>query len=158
MKGLKRALPVTFAALLIACSARSSAVRPPPIVQEPDDPSQPYGITAINYHFHDAHPSLPLMTNRTVMWTNQGTVKHNVTIPALNFSRDIKPGEGFRIEDLGRKVGGPGVYTFFCAYHATLGMTGVIVIRGPSSVPTVPPSLLPPSYSPIPIPSPSPLG
>ena len=120
-------------------------------MQQPDNTALPYGITAIDYHFHDTHPSLPLTVNRTVLWVNQGRVKHNVTIPGLGFSRDIAPGEGFAIKDLGRKLGGEGVYVFFCKYHESLGMTGVIVIRGPSSVPTVPPSLLPPSYSPIPI-------
>ena len=162
MRSLRSILVVVFGLLFAACSTSTSTpqpprLQPPPIVQEPDDPSVPYGITAIDYHFHDTHPSLPLMPDRTVLWTNQGQVRHNVTIPGLQFSRDIAPGEGFRIKDLGRELGGPGVYTFYCRYHASLGMTGVIVIRGrgPSSIPAVPPSLLPPSYSPIPIPSPS---
>ncbi len=145
-----------LSALLVACSTSSSSPAPtaPPIVQQPDNTAVPYGITAIDYHFHDTHPSLPLTVDRAVLWVNQGQVKHNVTIPGLRFSRDISPGEGFTIKDLGRKLGGEGVYTFFCKYHESLGMTGVIVIRGPSSVPTVPPSLLPPSYSPVPIPPP----
>ena len=153
---MRRAVLIVCAglsALLVACSS-SSALHAPPIVQQPDNTALPYGITAIDYHFHDTHPSLPLTANRAVLWVNQGQVKHNVTIPGLGFSRDISPGEGFTIKNLGRKLGGEGVYTFYCAYHQSLGMTGVIVIRGPSSVPTVPPSLLPPSYSPIPIPPP----
>ncbi|MEA2580433.1 MAG: Cupredoxin-like domain [Actinomycetota bacterium] len=146
---------VVVGLVLAACTGSASAIRPPPVVQQPDDPSVPYGVTAIDYHFHDTHPSLPLMPNRSVSWTNQGQVLHNVTIPGLQFSRDIAPGEGFDIKDLGRKLGGPGVYTFFCVYHRSRGMTGVFVIRGRSSVPTVPPSLLPPGYSPVPIASPS---
>ena len=162
MRRLGSVLLAAVGVLSAACSAdtsahRSPALQPPPIVQQPDNPSLPYGITAIDYHFHDTHPSLPLMTDRTVLWTNQGQVRHNVSIPGLQFSRDIAPGEGFQIKALGRKLGGPGVYTFYCRFHEALGMTGVIVIRGrgPSSIPTVPASLLPPSYSPIPIASPS---
>jgi hypothetical protein len=156
MSRLRSVLPAAaLGLLLVTCSTSASTLRPPPVVQQPDNPPLPYGITAIDYHFHDTHPSLPLMTDRTVSWTNQGQVLHNVTIPGLQFSRDIAPGEGFQIKDLGRKLGGPGVYTFFCAYHDVLGMSGVLVIRGPSSIPTVPPSLLPPSYSQIPIPPPS---
>jgi hypothetical protein len=78
----------------------------------PDDPSQPYGITAIDYHFHDAHPTFPLAPSRTVTWTN-----------------DVPLGATIRIRDLGRKLGGPGTYTFFCAYHENLGMIGTIIIR-----------------------------
>ena len=156
---MRRAALIIWAALsglLAACASSSSGsvLKAPPIVQQPDNVALPYGITAIDYHFHDTHPSLPLTVDRNVLWVNQGQVKHNVTIPGLGFSRDISPGEGFTIKNLGRKLGGEGVYTFFCRYHESLGMTGVIVIRGPSSVPTVPPSLLPPSYSPIPIPPP----
>lgn len=94
----------------------------------PDDPSQPYGIVAIEYHFHDAHPSRPLAVTRTVLFSNQGTLKHNVTFPQFGFSRDLAPGATIAIADLGRKLGGPGVYTFFCKYHAALGMLGTIVV------------------------------
>jgi cupredoxin-like protein len=95
----------------------------------PDDPSQPYGITAIDYHFHDAHPTFPLAPSRTVTWTNDGTVVHNVTLPQLGYSKDVPLGATIRIRDLGRKLGGPGTYTFFCAYHENLGMIGTIIIR-----------------------------
>jgi hypothetical protein len=95
----------------------------------PDDPSQPYGITAIDYHFHDAHPTFPLAPNRTVTWTNDGTVVHNVTFPQFGFSKDIPLGATIRIHDLGKKLGGPGTYTFYCAYHENLGMVGTIIIR-----------------------------
>jgi hypothetical protein len=118
------------------------------IVQGSDDPTLPFGVTAIDYHFHDTHPSIALTTDRAVSWVNAGQVRHNVTIPALGFSRTIKPGQGFVIKALGEKLGGPGVYTFYCRFHVSLGMTGVIVIRGPSYVPTVPPQLLPPPFTP----------
>jgi len=94
----------------------------------PDDPSQPYGIVAIEYHFHDAHPSRPLSVNRTVVFSNQGTLKHNVTFPQFGFSQDFSPGQTITIKDLGQKLGGPGVYTFFCKYHANLGMVGTVIV------------------------------
>jgi hypothetical protein len=128
---------VAIAALLAsACSPgpsdRSSATFSPsslPVIVAPDDPSLPYGITAIDYHFHDAHPTRPLGVTRTVLWTNQGSVAHNVTIPAIDFSKDIAVGQTIEIKDLGKKLGGPGVYTFFCKYHAPLGMSGTIIIK-----------------------------
>jgi plastocyanin len=103
------------------------------IVQGPDDPSLPYGITAIDYHFHDAHPSIPLDPSRTVVWVNDGRVRHNVTFPELDFSKDLPVGGSLQIRRLGDKLGGAGTYTFFCKYHDVLGMTGVIVIANPSA-------------------------
>jgi plastocyanin len=126
----------TLAALLLALAALlASAVGakslPTPrleVSQLPDDPSQPYGITAIDYHFHDAHPTLPLSPARTVVWVNEGRNLHNVTIPAIDFSKDLPVGSTITIDALGEKLGGPGTYTFYCKYHANRGMSGVIVI------------------------------
>ena len=114
-----------------ACSGGGGAPSPTPgsqISLLPDNPSLPYGIVAINYHFHDAHPSRPLLPTRTVIFSNQSTLKHNVTFPQFGFSRDFRPGQTFTIKDLGRKLGGPGVYSFFCRYHADLGMFGTVIV------------------------------
>ena len=94
----------------------------------PDDPSRPYGIVAINYHFHDAHPSSPLAPDRKVTWTNEGSVVHNVSFSQIGFSKDIAVGETIGIDALGKKLGGPGTYRFVCRYHESLGMIGTIVI------------------------------
>jgi plastocyanin len=126
---------LALASALPACgggggaSKTTSATAIPAISILPDDPSQPYGITAIDYHFHDAHPTFPLAPDRTVTWTNDGTVVHNVTFPQFGYSKDIPLGETIRIADLGKKLGGPGTYTFYCAYHENLGMVGTIIIR-----------------------------
>ena len=53
---------------------------------------RPYVVTAIDYHFHDAHPTLPIGPGRDLIVRNQGRNLHNVTIPALGFSRDVRPG------------------------------------------------------------------
>ena len=80
-------------AWLTACGGPAAGPSPtlPPearVSVAPDDPSIPYGITAIDYHFHDAHPSRVLTSDRSVRFTNQGTVKHNVTFPEFGFSHD----------------------------------------------------------------------
>jgi plastocyanin len=129
--------------LLAACATTASSAGPPAIERGPDDPSLPYGITAIDYHFHDAHPSIPLDPTRAVKWTNDGRVTHNVTIPEIGFSRDLPVGTTFLINDLGRKLGGPGTYTFFCKYHDIRGMTGVIVIAGSLASSSTSPSASP---------------
>jgi plastocyanin len=124
-----RVLAVMLLAL-VACSTSHAASGPPLITQGSDDPNAPYGIVAINYHFHDAHPSIPLAANRTVTWVNEATLKHNVTFPSIGFSEDLPVGGTLTIKDLGEKLGGPGVYTFYCKYHEPLGMVGTIVIKG----------------------------
>jgi hypothetical protein len=101
-----------------------------PLKIQPDDPSLPYGITAIDYHFHDAHPTRPLGMTRTVVVTNEGSVVHNVTIPGTSIDKNLKPGQRLMIPDIGRKLGGPGYYPFFCDLHVPQGMAGVIVIKG----------------------------
>jgi len=101
-----------------------------PLKIQPDDPSLPYGITAIDYHFHDAHPTRPLGMTRTVVVTNEGSVVHNVTIPGTNIDKNLKPGQRLVIPNIGRKLGGPGYYPFFCDLHVPQGMAGVIVIKG----------------------------
>ncbi len=118
---------------LTACSGHEAGASPtlPPEARVsvfPDDPTIPYGITAIEYHFHDAHPSRELATGRTVRFTNQGTVKHNVTFPEFGFSRDLPVGGALQIHALGEKLGGPGTYTFFCKYHEAFGMVGTIIV------------------------------
>jgi hypothetical protein len=128
MRGL-----VAIAALLclVACSAPAprGSSSPLPVLTEPSNPNQPYGIVAIEYHFHDAHPSAPLAPTRTVIWTNEGTLKHNVTIPQINFSQDFEPGQTIKIKDLGKKLGGAGTYQFYCRFHVSLGMIGTLIIK-----------------------------
>jgi hypothetical protein len=133
----RRLVPALVCAALLAgaSTACGGAAGPPQpaggrITVASDDPSLPYGIVAIDYHFHDAHPSLPIAPDRPVHFVNEGTLKHNVTFPQLGFSRDFDPGQAFTIKDLGRKLGGPGVYTFYCAYHyAAFGMQGTIIVE-----------------------------
>jgi hypothetical protein len=87
-----------------------------------------YVVTAIDYHFHDAHPTLPIGPERDLIVRNQGRNVHNVTIPALGFSRDVPPGGEVVIHSIGDRLE-PGRYELFCQIHlAAFGMRGVIVI------------------------------
>ncbi len=135
MIGRPAVVLVSILALVTTLAACGNGGAAPPtprpgdlISVQSDDPSLPYGIVAIDYHFHDAHPSRSLAPTRPVEFSNQGTLKHNVTFPQFGFSRDFEPGQTITIDDLGRKLGGPGVYTFFCAYHQALGMVGTIIV------------------------------
>ena len=89
----------------------------------------PYVVTAIDNHFHDAHPTFPIGEGRDLVVRNRGRNLHNVTIDALGFSRDVRPGEQVTIEDITGRLD-PGRYALVCRYHEDLGMTGTIVIAG----------------------------
>ena len=103
-------------------------VDPDGIVRLVDDPTKPYGVTAIDYHFHDAHPTLPLSPDRTIVVTNDGRVRHNVSIPGTGFTKDIEPGDRIVLRDVGELFGGPGRHVFICKYHASLGMKGTVIV------------------------------
>jgi plastocyanin len=89
----------------------------------------PYVVTAIDYHFHDAHPTFPIAPGRDLVVKNAGRNVHNVTIPALEISTDVAPGGELTIEDVAGRLD-PGRYELMCRYHIDRGMTGVIVIAG----------------------------
>ncbi|HEU4864777.1 MAG TPA: cupredoxin domain-containing protein [Actinomycetota bacterium] len=90
------------------------------------DPA-PYVVTAIDYHFHDAHPTFPIAPGRELIVDNEGRNVHSVTIPALEFSRNVRPGGRLvvgRVADMLE----PGRYELICQIHLDRGMTGTIVI------------------------------
>ena len=93
----------------------------------PRDPNAPYVISAIDYHFHDAHPTEPLAADREVVVTNQGRNVHNVTFEAIGFTRDIQPGERLSLGRIGDLLEGPGRHALVCLYHLDREMTGTVV-------------------------------
>jgi plastocyanin len=103
-------------------------VDPDGILRLADDSTKPYGVTAIDYHFHDAHPTLPLAPDRTILVTNEGRVRHNVSIPGTDFTKDIEPGDRIVLRGVGELFGGPGTHVFICRYHASLGMKGTVIV------------------------------
>jgi plastocyanin len=88
----------------------------------------PYVITAIDYHFHDAHPTFPIGPGRDLVIKNAGRNRHNVTISALDYSMDVAPDGQLVIEDAASRFGRPGRYPFVCLFHEDRGMSGTIVI------------------------------
>ena len=89
---------------------------------------RPYVITAIDYHFHDAHPTFPIGPGRDLVVKNAGRNRHNVTIAALDYSMDVDPGGQLVIEDVAARFGWAGRYPFVCLIHEDRGMSGTIVI------------------------------
>ena len=97
---------------------------PPPPRAQP-----PYVVSAIDYHFHDAHPSLPIALDRPLQFSNQGRNPHNVTIHGTDYDKTFKPGARITIDPVGSLLERPGRYAFFCKLHADRGMSGVLVIE-----------------------------
>jgi hypothetical protein len=121
---------VVMGALLLALTTACSPNGPspdgsPPILQ---DPTRPYVVTAVDNHFHDAHPSEPLALDRSLVFKNAGRNLHNVTIAGTTLTRDLDPGASFTIPSLGSLVAGPGRYRLICKYHADVGMSGDLVV------------------------------
>ena len=92
------------------------------------DPA-PYVVTAIDYHFHDAHPTFPIAPGRELIVDNEGRNVHNVTIPALEFSKDVRPAGRLVVGRIADTLE-PGRYELICQIHLDRGMTGTIVIAG----------------------------
>jgi plastocyanin len=88
-------------------------------------------VSAVDYHFHDAHPTPRLALNETLVVINYGMNSHNVTIPGIGYSANVAPGKSLVIRNLGARLGGNGRYFMYCAYHRDLGMKGTIVIAPP---------------------------
>ena len=107
--------------LTAGCSQGRPAGSPSP------SPTGPYVVTAIDYHFHDAHPSLPIALDRMVEVNNQGSNIHNVTFDGAGYDENVRPGTRLVI-DPQELFGKPGRYPFVCRFHGDRGMTGVLVI------------------------------
>jgi plastocyanin len=114
--------PVARVIVLVAAVA---AVAIPAVVLQAEP--RPYVVTAIDYHFHDAHPTFPIAPGRDLVVKNVGRNRHNVSIPALAFFRDVAPNGQVTIEDIGSRLA-PGRYELICRIHLDRAMTGVIVI------------------------------
>jgi hypothetical protein len=128
---LTRGLALSLAVLAVAMPSCSGPEHDPRPRRLPDDPTRPYVVTAIDYHFHDAHPSRLLSPDREVVISNQGSNVHNVTFEGTSFVRDIQPGERLSLGAIGEILPQPGRYRFVCKYHLDRGMRGVLLVDGP---------------------------
>ena len=106
-------------------SSPSSGTGPAPISYDPD---RPWVVTAIDYHFHDAHPTPELNPSQPLVFRNAGRNLHTVTIPAADYDVDIAPGEDLTIHVLGELLPPGGTYRLVCTIHADRGMGGRIVV------------------------------
>ena len=111
-------LPALAIATLLFCAACGDG----------ETTTRPYVVTAIDYHFHDAHPSLPIDLGRGVQFSNQGRNPHNVTIEGTSYDRTVRPGERITIDPIRSLLSEAGRYPFFCKLHADRGMSGVLVL------------------------------
>ena len=111
---------------ILAVAAVAVVVLSPVVWKKTARPA--YVVTAIDYHFHDAHPTTPIGPGRDLAVRNVGRNIHNVTIPGTTYSQDVAPGDRLVIRGIADFLGGPGEYPFLCRFHESLGMTGVIVI------------------------------
>jgi hypothetical protein len=112
---------ISAALLLTACSEETG-----PRALYPQ--TGPYVVTAIDYHFHDAHPSQPIPLDRPLQFSNQGRNVHNVTIPGTGVDRTIQPGERIAFDPIGSLFEEPGRYAFFCEFHRDRAMSGTLVV------------------------------
>jgi plastocyanin len=110
-------------AVLTGCAADQA-----PGTEVPQAAGGPYVVTAIDYHFHDAHPSLPISVERAIQFSNQGRNRHNVSIEGTSFDEMIRPGKRLSIDPIGSLLSEPGRYPFVCKIHADRGMSGVLVV------------------------------
>ena len=115
---LGRVPRISLVLLVASCSSVGPSVRH----------SRPYVVTAIDYHFHDAHPSLPIPLDRAVQFSNQGRNRHNVTIEGTDYDRTFGPGKRITVDPIRSLLAEPGQYSFFCKLHADRGMSGVLIL------------------------------
>jgi plastocyanin len=71
--------------------------------------------------------SITIKTGDTVTFKNTGKVPHTATADDSSYDfTPLNPGDSKTTPAFTK----PGTYTYKCSYHATLGMTGTIVVTG----------------------------
>jgi len=117
---------------MVACAESGEegpSARPRKSLAVPTD--EPWVSVAVDNHFHDIHveDNITLSPERVFVVKNQGRNLHNVTIPEIDFSRDIRPGEQVDFRPVGKRMP-PGTYNIVCKYHSAEGMVGKIIVSG----------------------------
>lgn len=112
--------------LLAGCSSDratepDSNIRPTKI----EATTGPYVSVAVDNHFHDVHPEddISFDSSRPFVVRNEGSNLHNVTIPEIDFSKDIRTGKSIRLKLE------PGLYHLVCKYHPESNMTGRFTVE-----------------------------
>jgi hypothetical protein len=125
------AVLTALSVLLAACGGGGEEPAPTTITDKPVneisyDPSRPWVITAVDNHFHDAHPTPDLDPGSSIVIKNAGRNLHNVTFVGTDYSEDIEPGGELVIDPIRDLLPPPGPWTLICQYHASQAMQGTI--------------------------------
>lgn len=74
-------------------------------------------------------PDLTVLAGARVVWTNNGNAPHTTTSGAGVWdSGTLSHGQS-----LSRVFNSPGTYSYFCSFHQSLGMSGVITVAAPTT-------------------------
>ena len=126
----RAALPIALVLILAAgaCDGGSPAPRDDdhiPIHDIRDQDGGPYGVVAVDNHFHDIHPEddIEIRAARVFFVRKEGSNLHNFSIVGTDISKDLRPGDRFTLKPVGQRLE-PGTYDVFCKYHDNVGMTG----------------------------------
>ena len=100
-----------------------------PIRDIRDQDDGPYGVVAVDNHFHDIHPEdeIEIESDRIFFVRNDGSNLHNFSIRGTDISKELQPGDRFTWAPLSEHLE-PGTYEVFCKYHDGLGMTGTFSV------------------------------
>ena len=108
--------------MLLAVAVVSLLLAAALLVSEP----APYVVTAIDYHFHDAHPTFPIEETRSGR-QEPGSQPAQRDDPGTGVLEGC-PSGCVAHDRADRDRLAPGRYELFCRLHRDRGMTGVIVI------------------------------
>ena len=115
-------------ALLGQMAACSSGERGEPEPVSTGQTPGRYVITAVDNHFHDAHPSGPIQIDGALVVTNAGSNLHNVTITGSTYTSDVAVDGEIVIDPVSEVLSRPGRYRVVCKYHLDSGMKGTLVV------------------------------
>lgn len=86
----------------------------------------PASITMFDTYFEPA--CFSVSSTQSISLANAGDVEHNFSIRNTSVDLDLDPGEEITTEALGDVVDF-GTFQYYCEYHETQGMVGVLTIE-----------------------------
>ncbi len=130
---VSKALAVALLVPLVACGTAEEKPGGGTRTIEPPT-TGPYVSVAVDNHFHDIHPEddVHIAGDRSLVFKNQGSNTHNVTLVEAGIDRDIAPGDEFSIgPPLTDRLETGTTYIFFCKYHPRDQMLGRFTVSEP---------------------------
>jgi plastocyanin len=137
--------PIICVLALVALTAAACGEDDPDviIVEEDDDPTvvgetpgecielsatdgAPAAVSLFNSYFDPA--CFSMSSTQGISLANAGDVEHNFSIRNTEVDLDLDPGEELTTEAIGDIVDF-GTYTYYCEYHESEGMVGVLTIE-----------------------------